>query len=96
MLALFGCFLFSRVAAFAQEVPSDYQEILKSLDRKGDIKDGVLKVNIPRDDLKMTVQGVSAPTPFGFGGWVAFTKTTDGGEVMSGTPESRSFLAACP
>ena len=71
-------------AAFAQEMPSDYQEVLKSLDRKGDFKDGVLKVNIPRSDLKITVAGVATPTPFGFGGWVGFTKTSDGGEVMMG------------
>src|SRR6266566_3054736 len=32
----------------------------------------------------MTVAGVATPTPFGFGGWVAFTKTSDGGEVMMG------------
>src|SRR5712672_495729 len=68
----------------AQEMPTDYQEILKSLDRKGDFKAGVLKVNIPRNDLKMTIQGVSTPTPFGFGGWVALTKGTDGSDVMMG------------
>ena len=84
MLALLGCLVFSRVATLAQDVPADCQEVLKSLDRKGDFKDGVLKVNIPRSDLKITVQGVATPTPFGFGGWVAFTKTTDGGEVMMG------------
>src|SRR5215472_10231311 len=83
-LLLFGCSLLFGTAAFAQEVPSDYQEVLKSLDRKGDFKDGVLKVNIPRSDLKITVAGVPTPTPFGFGGWVAFTKTSDGGEVMMG------------
>jgi hypothetical protein len=76
--------VFCLVSAFAQEMPSNYQEVLKSLDRKGDFKDGVLKVNIPRNDLNMTVQGVSTPTPFGFGGWVSFTKTTDGDEVMMG------------
>ncbi len=65
-------------------MPSDYQEVLKSLDRKGDFKDGVLKVNIPRSDLKITAAGVATPTPFGFGGWVAFTKASDGGEVMMG------------
>src|SRR5258706_292679 len=70
--------------ARAQEMPTDYQEVLKSLDRKGDFKAGVLKVNIPRNDLKMTIQGVSTPTPFGFGGWVAMTKGTDGTEVMMG------------
>src|SRR5215467_9452674 len=79
-----ACLLFLGTATLAQETPSDYQEVLKSLDRKGDFKDGVLKVNIPRNDLKMTVARVSTPTPFGFGGWVAFTKTTDGGEVMMG------------
>jgi hypothetical protein len=68
----------------AQEIPTEYQEVLKSLDRKGDFKAAVLKVNIPRNDLKMTIQGVSTPTPFGFGGWVAFTKGTDGTEVMMG------------
>src|SRR6266436_130247 len=53
------CFLLSGSTAPAQEIPSDYQEVLKSLDRKGDFKAGVLKVNIPRDDLKMTIQGFS-------------------------------------
>jgi Domain of Unknown Function (DUF1259) len=72
------------VSTQAQEMPSDYQDVLKSLDRKGDFKAGVLKVNIPRSDLKMTVQGVSTPTPFGFGGWVALTKGTDGSDVMMG------------
>src|SRR6516165_3787866 len=84
MLAMLACLVFWSVSAFAQEIPSDYQEVLKSLDRKGDFKDGVLKVNIPRNDLKMTVQGISTPTPFGFGGWVSFTKATDGSEVMMG------------
>jgi len=70
--------------ARAQEMPGEYQEVLKSLDRKGDYKAGVLKVNIPRNDLKITVQGVSTPTPFGFGGWVALTKGTDGADVMMG------------
>src|SRR5262245_21358256 len=83
-LLLLFCLLFSRTTTLAQETPSDYQEILKSLDRKGDFKDGVLKVNIPRNDLKMTVAGVATPTPFGFGGWVAFTKASGGGEVMMG------------
>src|SRR5229473_2772720 len=83
-LLLLACLLLFGAAAFAQEVPGDYQEVLKSLDRKGDFKDAVLKVNIPRSDLKMTVAGVATPTPFGFGGWVAFTKTSEGGEVMMG------------
>src|SRR6202008_753422 len=47
-------------------------------------KAGVLKVNIPRNDLKMTIQGFATPTPFGFGGWVALTKAEDGSDVMMG------------
>src|SRR6266849_1298781 len=76
--------LFCGVSAFAQDVPSDYQDVLKFLDRKGDFKAGVLKVNIPRSDLKMSIQGFSTPTPFGFGGWIALTKGTDGSDVMMG------------
>lgn len=70
--------------AAAQEMPSDYHQVLKSLDRKGDYKDGVLKVNVPRSDLKMTVQGFPTPTPFGFGGWVAMSKGAGGQDVMMG------------
>ena len=77
MLAMVAGVVFFGLPAFAQDVPSDYQDVLKSLERKGDFKDGVLKVNIPRSDLKISVQGVATPTRFGFGGWVVFTKTTD-------------------
>jgi hypothetical protein len=88
-IALLFAFAFSCLGVFslrlpAQDVPSDYQDVLKSLDRKGDFKAGVLKVNIPRSDLKMTIQGLSTPTPFGFGGWIALTKTADGSDVMMG------------
>ncbi|HEV1993164.1 MAG TPA: DUF1259 domain-containing protein [Candidatus Acidoferrum sp.] len=85
LLLLVGvCLSFSGVPAVAQDVPGDYQDVLKFLDRKGDYKAGVLKLNIPRSDLKMTIQGVATPTPFGFGGWVALTKGTGGTDVMMG------------
>jgi protein-tyrosine-phosphatase len=57
---------------------------MSALGKKGDFKDGVLKVNIPRGDLTVTIGGRSAPTPFGFGGWVALTKGTGGAEVLMG------------
>jgi len=60
--------------AQAQEVPAPYKEVLTFLGKQGDFKDGVLKVNIPRNDVAVTVKGVKTPTPFGFGGWVALTK----------------------
>src|SRR5947209_9257687 len=70
--------------ARAQEMPSDYQEVVKVLGRQGDYKADVLKVNIPRNDLQVSVAGVPTPTPFGFGGWVALTKGRGGQDVMMG------------
>jgi hypothetical protein len=80
----FGVFGALAGSVCAQDMPSDYQDVLKSLDRKGDFKAGVLKVNVPRNDLKITIQGFSTPTPFGFGGWIALTKGADGSDVMMG------------
>jgi len=68
----------------AQAMPSDYQSVLSILGKSGDFKDNVLKVNIPRSDLRVTIRQRPAPTPFGFGGWVAFTTATDGTDVMMG------------
>ena len=71
-------------AARAQDVPADYQQVLTTLGKQGDFKDGVLKVNLPRNDVKVTVAGVATPTPFGFGGWVAMTKGEGGHQVLMG------------
>jgi len=78
------CLVLFSVSAFSQNIPNDYQEVLKTLDRKGDFKAGVLKVNVPRNDLKMTIQGIPTPTSFGFGGWLSMTKTSEGTDVMMG------------
>ena len=64
-------------------MPPEYAAVLKTLARQGDYKDGVLKVNIPRNDVNVSVDGVATPTPFGFGGWIALTKG-DHGDVMMG------------
>jgi hypothetical protein len=69
---------------WAQDVPADYQQVLSTLGKQGDYKANVLKVNIPRNDLSVTVANVKTPTPFGFGGWVALTKGTGGMDVMMG------------
>src|SRR3954469_4544137 len=71
-------------ALHAQEMPAEYQSVLKSLGKQGDYKANVLKINIPRSDLKVTVDGVATPTPFGFGGWLAMTKGDGGTDVMMG------------
>jgi hypothetical protein len=81
-------FTFSTISAprsaRAQEIPADYQQVLSTLGKQGDFKDNVLKVNIPRSDLKVSVSGVATPTPFGFGGWVAFTRGEHGMDVVMG------------
>jgi len=69
---------------WAQDVPAEYQQVLTALGKQGDYKANVLKVNIPRNDLSVTVANVKTPTPFGFGGWVAMTKGTGGMDVMMG------------
>ncbi len=68
----------------AQDMPADYAAVLKALNRTGDFKGNVLKVNIPRNDLSVTVAGVIVPVPLGFGGWVALTKGDHGMDVMMG------------
>ena len=70
--------------ATAQEIPAEYKTVLSTLGKTGDFKDGVLKVNIPRADLRVTINQRPAPTPFGFGGWVALTKGDAGHDVMMG------------
>ncbi len=81
VVALFVAFPGS---ASAQEMPADYAAVLKTLGRAGDFKDAVLKVNIPRNDVAVVVDGIATPTPVGFGGWLAFTKGTGGHDVMMG------------
>src|SRR4051812_46225096 len=70
--------------ASGQDIPAEYQQVLTALGKTGDYKANVLKVNIPRNDVSVTVANVKTPTPFGFGGWVAMTKGTGGMEVMMG------------
>ncbi len=68
----------------AQEMPAEYRAVLDYLGRKGDFAAGVFKVNIPRNDINVTIAGTPAPTPFGFGGWVAMTRGDERTDVMMG------------
>src|SRR3954451_16434048 len=79
-----GLLMLAGNQAFAQTMPPEYDGVLKALGKQGDYKANVLKVNIPRSDLKVTIDGIATPTPFGFGGWVAMTKGSGGHDVMMG------------
>src|SRR5258708_1166045 len=76
MICIFSFFvlLLAAVPLSAQDLPKDYQEVLAFLGRTGDFKAKVLKLNIPRNHLHVTIPGQSTPTPFRFGAWVALTK----------------------
>src|SRR5262245_57028253 len=73
-------------AAFpqAQNVPAEYREVFTILGRQGDYASNVLKVNIPRNDLAVSIMGTPVPTALGFGGWVAMTNGDGGKTVMMG------------
>lgn len=79
-----SCLILLSWVASAQNMPADYEGVLQSLAKQGDFKANVLKVNIPRNDLKVTIDGIATPPPFGFGGWLAMTKGTGGIDVMMG------------
>jgi len=83
-LAVALLMLTSGVAAQTPTMPAPYQSVLTSLGRSGDFKDGVLKVNLPRTDLKVTINGKSVPTGLGFGAWLAVTDGDHGMSVMMG------------
>jgi hypothetical protein len=86
-----GVVLMASVTVMAQgtapgpaTMPAEYATVLQTLGKTGDFKADVLKVNIPRNDLKVVVDGIATPTPFGFGGWVAFTKGDGAMDVLMG------------
>jgi hypothetical protein len=44
--------------AAAQDIPAEYQQVLTMLGKQFDYKANVLKVNVPRNDISVTVANV--------------------------------------
>ena len=55
---IFVVALLCTAPAIAQDMPADYKQVVDLLGKGADFKDGVLKVNIPRNDLSVTVANV--------------------------------------
>ncbi len=79
-----GAVLVIAGSARAQDMPADYQAVLDTLAAARRLQGRRLKVNVPRSDLNVTIGGRPAPTPFGFGGWIALTKGDRRHEVLMG------------
>jgi hypothetical protein len=88
MVLALACVAGTRSVVYAQQpaadLPPEYAAVLSTLGRGGDFKQGVLKVNLPRTDLAVTIKDRKVPTGLGFGGWVALTKGDAGHEVLMG------------
>jgi Domain of Unknown Function (DUF1259) len=64
--------------------PADQAAIDAALGKKGAYNDvqATHLIGLPRNDLKVTIQGEAVPISFGFGGWVAIKHTLDGKSAM--------------
>jgi len=60
--------------------PTEITAIESALGKKGKYveTEAVYTVPLPRNDLKVTIEGEPVPISFGFGGWVSIKKTMDG------------------
>jgi hypothetical protein len=60
--------LLAASSLWGQTTPPEYDSVMRTLGKQGDYRINVLKVNILRNDVKVNIDGISVPTPFGFGG----------------------------
>src|SRR5881398_1447361 len=68
---IFGAFIYASVAADLKTARIDE---LTGLKGKMNEKEGVYKVTLPRNDVKVVVDGWTMPPFMGLGTWAAFTK----------------------
>ncbi|WP_395145889.1 DUF1259 domain-containing protein [Armatimonas sp.] len=64
--------------------PEEISAIETAFGKKGRSveNEALYTIPLPRNDLKITIQGEPIPIPFGFGGWVSFKRTRDGKQLM--------------
>src|SRR6185436_915596 len=72
-------------AALAAALDTARIDQLTGLKGKFNEKEGVYKVTLPRNDVKVVVDGWAMPAFMGLGTWAAFTATKDGAMVMGDT-----------
>jgi len=72
-------------AALAAALDTAKIDQITGLKGKMNEKEGVYKVTLPRNDVKVVVDGWTMPAFMGLGTWAAFTPTKDGAMVMGDT-----------
>jgi hypothetical protein len=71
--------------AFAVDLDTKRIDELTGLKGKMNDKENVYKVTLPRNDVKVVVDGWTMPPFMGLGTWAAFTPTQNGAMVMGDT-----------
>jgi len=71
--------------ALADNLDTTRIDELTGLKGKMNEKEGVYKVTLPRNDVKIVVNGWTMPPFMGLGSWAAFTPTQNGAMVMGDT-----------
>ena len=72
-------------SALAADLDTARIDELTGLKGKMNEKEGVYKVTLPRNDVKVVVDGWTMPPFMGLGTWAAFTATENGAMVMGDT-----------
>ena len=72
-------------SAVATDLHTARIDELTGLKGKMNEKEGVYKVTLPRNDVKIVVDGWTMPPFMGLGTWAAFTSTQNGAMVMGDT-----------
>jgi hypothetical protein len=68
----------------SSETPADWQAAAEGLGRKGELRDGVYTVRVPREDLLVSIEGMSVPTAAGIESTFRFYRCTCGKTVVIG------------